>query len=179
MDIKQPPEESKAPVTNPQGANGKGYESRDANIGSLLKFAAWLAVLLVVVLFAMKWMFFYLAKTQQLGPPASPFENARVLPPAPRLQVEPRVELRTYCEGQREQVESYGWVDPRIGYVRIPVDRAIDKVLASGLPARASEEPTAAAPPASSTAAPNVPQGPDLLGPCGFIVDHQKDAERQ
>jgi len=179
MDIKQPPGESKAPMTDPRDSKGMGYERRDANIGSLLKFAMWLSVLLVVVLFAMKWMFFYLAKTQQLGPPASPFENVRVLPPAPRLQVEPRVELKTYCEGQQQQVESYGWVDPRIGYVRIPVDRAIDKVLASGLPARASSEPTAAEPPASSTVAPSVPQNPDSLGPCGFIVSQQKDAEQK
>lgn len=178
MDINRPPKESKTSMTEARGAKGKGYERRDANIGSLFKFAAWLSVLLVVVLFAMKWMFFYLAKTQQLGPPASPFENARVLPPAPRLQVEPRVELKTYCEGQQQQVESYGWVDPRIGYVRIPVDRAIDKVLASGLPARESEESTAAASPASSTAMQSVPQDPDLLGPCGFIVDQPNDAKQ-
>ncbi len=166
-------------MTEPRDAKGKGYERRDANIGSLLKFGMWLSVLLVVVLFAMKWMFFYLAKTQQLGPPASPFENARVLPPAPRLQVEPRVELKTYCEGQQHQVESYGWADPRIGYVRIPVDRAIDKMLEGGLSARAPDETNAAAPPAGLTAAPSVPQVPDMLGPCGFLVDHQKDAERQ
>jgi uncharacterized iron-regulated membrane protein len=178
MDIK-PPEESKASMRGPQDAKGNGYERRDANIGSLLKFGLWLSVLLVVVLFSMKWMFFYLAKTQQLGPPASPFESERVLPPTPRLQVEPRVELKTYCEGQQQQVESYGWADPRIGYVRIPVDRAIDKVLASGLPVRAPEEPTAAAPAASSTAAPIVPQDPDTLGPCGYIVGQPKDAERQ
>jgi hypothetical protein len=179
MDIKQPPADSKLPMTDPEGSKGKGYEPRDADIVSLLKFGSWLSVLLVVVLFAMKWMFFYFAKTQQLGPPASPFENARVLPPAPRLQVEPRVELKTYCEGQQQQVESYGWVDPHIGYVRIPVDRAIDKVLASGFPARTSEEPMAAAPPASSTVAPSVPQVPDLLGPCGYFVGRPNEAERQ
>ena len=177
MDIK-PPEESKASMRDPQDAKGNGYERRDANIGSLLKFGLWLSVLLVVVLFSMKWMFFYLAKTQQLGPPASPFENARVLPPAPRLQVEPRVELKTYCEGQQQQVENYGWVDPRIGYVRIPVDRAIDKVLASGLPTRASDESMAAAPSASAVV-PSVTQDPDLLGPCGYIVSQSKDAERR
>jgi len=177
MDAKLPPEESKARVTDPQAAKEKGYERRDASVVGLLKFALWLSVVLVVVLYAMKWLFFYFERTQQLGPPASPFENARVLPPKPRLQVEPRVELRTYCEGEQQQVDSYGWVDPHIGYVRIPVDRAIDKVLENGLPARASSEtPT---PPADSSVAPSVPQTPDLLGPCGYIVDQTGGAARE
>ena len=44
--------------------------------------------------------FGFYGKEQSLGQPASPFENARVLPPRPRLQVEPRADLHAYCVQQ-------------------------------------------------------------------------------
>ena len=155
----------------PHGGQGKGYERTDADIGSLLKFGLGLFVVLVVVIFAMKWMFFYFAKSQQLGPPASPFENARVLPPQPRLQVEPGLDLYNYCEGQLKQLDTYGWVDSHNGVVRIPVDDAMNLILQRGLPAR----PAGANAPGGGAAAESGMVTPpmvahDLQGPCGYIA---------
>lgn len=130
METKRPPDHDSP------GAPNEGYERRDADVRSLAKFGLWMFVTLIVVLFAMKWMFSYFAKSQQLGPPASPFENVRVLPPNPRLQVEPVVELRKYRDAQQNALESYGWVDKQNGVVRIPVDRAMELLLERGLPAR-------------------------------------------
>jgi hypothetical protein len=155
----------------PQGGRQEGYERTDADVRSLLKFAFALFVILVAVIFSMKWMFFYFAKSQQLGPPASPFENARVLPPQPRLQVQPHLDLQAYCEDQLRQLESYGWVDPQNEVVRIPVDRAMDLVLQRGLPTR----PAGSAAPGATAAADaeemrRVPDAHDLQGPCGYIA---------
>jgi hypothetical protein len=118
-------------------ARSAGYEHRDTDVPTLLKFGMWLALILVVVMLGMWGMFSYFGKTQQLGPPASPFESAdvRVLPPAPRLQVTPVLDLNKYRDGQRQELESYGWVDQENGVLRIPIERAMDLVLERGLAA--------------------------------------------
>src|SRR5580658_3788697 len=123
----------------PNGAN-KGYERSDANPSGLLHWALWLIAVLVVVFVSMAWLFDFYGKVQSLGKPASPFENARVLPPAPRLQVQPRAELHDYCERQDKLLNTYGWADEHNGVVRIPVDRAIELTLQQGLPSRAAAD---------------------------------------
>jgi hypothetical protein len=129
-------------------ARSEGYERRDADVSTLLKFSFWLGVILVVVMLAMWGMFSVFGKTQKLGPPASPFESAdvRVLPPAPRLQVTPVLDLKNYRDSQWEQLETYGWVDKEGGVVRIPIERAMDLVLERGL---AAEKPVGGAKPLS------------------------------
>lgn len=79
------------PPHNPNEHEGGGYEKRDAKIGSLLQFGFWLAVLVAITLFGMHWTFDYFVRTEPLGPPASPLvsPSQRVLPPSPRLQVQP------------------------------------------------------------------------------------------
>ena len=119
-------------------APNEGYERSDASPRSLSKWAVLLAIVLVVVFLAMWWLFDFFGKEQSLGRPASPFENARVLPPRPRLQVEPRADLHAYCVQQLATLNSYGWEDQHNGVVRIPVDRAMDLILQQGLPARAA-----------------------------------------
>jgi hypothetical protein len=148
---------------------GTGYERRDVSISALLQFAFWLAVLLAVTLVGMKWTFNYFQRTEPLGPPASPLvkSEARVLPPSPRLQVQPRLEFQEYCAAQQAKVNTYGWVDRQSGVVRIPVDRAMDLVLARGLPAR----PLSEAPAAPASVAPLVSSvlgGADVQGPCAY-----------
>jgi hypothetical protein len=102
----------------------------------LVKFAAGLFIALVVVGVAMRGMFHYFATVQSLGPPASPFENARALPPQPRLQPQPRLDLRQLHRREDEKLNTYGWVNQKDGVVRIPIERAMDLVAERGLPAR-------------------------------------------
>ncbi len=151
------------------------YEHRDADTGSLLKFGLGLLVVLIVVLFSMKWMFSYFAKSQPLGPPASPFENVRVLPPQPRLQVKPGADLRSYCGDQMQKLDTYGWVDPENGVVRIPIDRAIEVTIERGLPARPASETQSSAPRVNvsreGASSPN--------GPCAYWVPEDANAKSQ
>ena len=164
----------------PQDGQREGYERSDADVRSLLKFGISLFLILVAVLISMKWMFFYFAKSQQLGPPASPFENARVLPPAPRLQVQPRVDLQAYCKDQLDELNTYGWVDPHNEVVRIPVDRAMDLTAQRGLPARpaASEAPGATSA-AEATGTVSVPQVNGWQGLCGHLVNPPAQEEKK
>jgi hypothetical protein len=149
---------------------GPGYEQRDANIRGLLQFALWMAVVLVVTLFAMRWAFGYFAKIEPLGPPASPLVGAtqRELPSNPRLQAHPHGDLENYCAAQEQEVNTYGWVDQQSGTVRIPIDRAMDMILQKGLPARAANE---APPSMPSVAIPVPPNGTDLEGQCGYLAE--------
>jgi hypothetical protein len=151
------------------------YEHRDANTSSLLKYGLALVIILIVVLFSMKGMFSFFAKSQPLGPPASPFENARVLPPQPRLQAKPGADLRSYCGDQMQKLNTYGWVDPENGVVRIPIDRAIDATIEHGLPARPAGAAQSSAPPVSlsseGASSPN--------GPCAYWVPEDANAKSQ
>jgi hypothetical protein len=159
----------------PQNGANEGYEHSDADPRGLLRWGAWLIAVLVVVFVSMAWLFGFYGKVQSLGKPASPFENARVLPPAPRLQVEPRAELHGYCEEQAKLLDSYGWADEHNGVVRIPVDRAMDLTLQQGLPARAAGD----VPAGISNPAPFIPDvsNQDQMGPCGFVLERDKDHE--
>jgi hypothetical protein len=113
------------------------HEKSDASIPSLAKFGIGLFVLIIVALIGMRWMFDYFRNTQQLGPPASPFAESQTLPPQPRLQVRPTLELKQLRQGEDEKLNSYGWVDQKAGIARIPIDRAMDLLIEKGLPVRA------------------------------------------
>lgn len=128
-----------------QSGNSNGYERRDANPASLVHFCVGLALTLIVAWAGMWWLLGYFGRVQPLGPSATPFQRPeeRQLPPLPRLQVEPVLELNQARDQQRSELDNYGWVDRGHGIVHIPIDRAMDLILErGGLPAR----PQAAAP---------------------------------
>jgi hypothetical protein len=112
------------------------HETTDADIGGIVKFAVGLFVAIVASLVGVNALFNYFVAHQGLGPPTSPFENTREMPPpgVPRLQVVPPRELGDYRKGQEELLHSYGWVDQKNGVVRIPIHRAMDLLLQRGLP---------------------------------------------
>ncbi|HUA00574.1 MAG TPA: hypothetical protein VMB02_09605 [Candidatus Aquilonibacter sp.] len=167
MEIRQP-----YPPGSPHD-RGPGYERRDANVGGLLQFAFWMAVLLAVTLVGMKFTFDHFKKVQPLGATASPMvgENEEALPPRPRLQVQPHLELEDFCAAQQQAVDSYSWIDRQSGVVHIPVDRAMDLILQRGLPTRPASEAPGGALPVVATPPPTA-GGVDLLGPCGYLSEH-------
>jgi hypothetical protein len=114
----------------------RGYQKRDVNYRAVTIFGVALALTLIVVSFGMRALFGYYAKAQPLGPPPTPFNTGRALPPEPRLQVEPKQDLVLTTQEQDKLLDSYGWADQATGKVRIPIDRAMDLVLQHGLPVR-------------------------------------------
>jgi hypothetical protein len=119
-----------------QNNSGVSYEKRDVNTRTILYFVGVLFVVLVATFVSMRGLFGYFSETQNLGPGASPFDNSRVLPPAPRLQVDPAVDLDSVRQSQEEMLNSYGWADKATGKVRVPIDRAMDILMERKLPAR-------------------------------------------
>jgi hypothetical protein len=131
---------------NEQQVSSPGYETRDTNTRSVLWFAVILFLTVAATFISMRGLFGYYSASQPLGPAASPFDSERMLPPEPRLQVNPAVDLSQVRQSQEEILQSYGWVDKAAGKVRVPIDRAMDLLLKQGLPTRQS------APPAPGTA---------------------------
>jgi hypothetical protein len=118
---------------------GPGYETRDVNTRGILYFVVGLFLLIGFSLVSMRWLFGYFSVTQPLGPAASPFTNARVLPAGPRLQVQPVADFDQVRAAQENALNSYGWVDRANGKVRIPIDRAMDLLVERPLPARPAQ----------------------------------------
>jgi hypothetical protein len=119
----------------------RGHETSDANIRNLVIFGVGLSLLVIAGLLVSGAVFHYFVGHQGLGPPASPFENVRMLPPEPRLQVSAPKDLKQYKTAQDEILNSYGWVDQNAGIVRIPIDRAMDILVQKGLPVRGATPP--------------------------------------
>jgi hypothetical protein len=122
----------------PRHDEPRGHESRDLSIRAIAVFFVGLTLLIVVAAVAMKWTFdAFVARDAAGDPPISPLAAARPeLPPEPRLEVSPRIEIEALRASEDEVLRSYGWVDEKGGVARIPIDRAVDLILDRGLPAR-------------------------------------------
>lgn len=112
------------------------FERRDVNVRAILYFLATLFAVVALALISMRGLFGFYSHTQKLGPGVSPFYNSRELPPAPRLQVDPAVDLEQVRHSQNEELNSYGWADEATGKVRVPIDRAMDMLIERKLPVR-------------------------------------------
>jgi len=122
------------------GQAARRYETQDVSLHSMVYSALGLAVLIILGFLASWFVFKYYVRVQKLGPPASPFDNTRTLPPAPRLQVNPAEDLKAYQAKEDAILHSYGWADKSAGVVRIPIERAMDLSLQRGFPVRKSAE---------------------------------------
>lgn len=122
------------------GKTERRYETQDVSLHSMVYSALGLAVLIILGFLASWFVFRYYVRVQKLGPPASPFDNTRTLPPPPRLQVNPAEDLKAYQVEEDAILHSYGWADKSAGVVRIPIERAMELSLQRGFPVRKSGE---------------------------------------
>lgn len=125
------------PVKEPEHSH-RGYEDSDVSVGRLIAFASGVVGLVVLGVLGSAAVFHFFVSHQPLGPPASPFEDVRTMPPEPRLQTSAPLDLKRYRTEQDKALEEYGWVDQQAGTVRIPVERAMDLLLEKGYPVRGS-----------------------------------------
>lgn len=70
-------------------------------------------------------------------PPVSPLASSygRTEPPAPRLQVDPALDIFEHRKAEQQVLTSYGWVDQQSGVVRIPIERAMGLLVERGIKA--------------------------------------------
>jgi hypothetical protein len=121
---------------------GVSHERRDVNVFQITAFGIGLLLSCIVVVFAMWAMFDFLFAREEAknatNPAAAMMKEQNQSPPEPRLQAQPRIELRDLHADEDAILNSYGWIDPNKGIVRIPIDQAIDIVAQKGLPSKPS-----------------------------------------
>lgn len=124
----------------PEGITS-GHETTDADAKPIVGFLIALGIFLVLIMIAMMVMFNVLeARFERAGRDISPLLDVKQIPPDPRLQVDPARELAEIEAWENDRLSSYGWVDKDTGVFRIPIERAIDVLVETGLPVRRSEE---------------------------------------
>jgi hypothetical protein len=112
-----------------------GHEANTVRMAPILVFGGTLVVLTIVVLLLMRGMFHAsVSRAARSELPPSPLAVTRQPPPEPRLQVSPAQELAKIRADEDALLYSYGWVDRATGVVHIPINRAIDLLLETGLP---------------------------------------------
>jgi hypothetical protein len=115
------------------------HEESDVDFRALLGFAAALVAVAIVV-HLMVWVLFrfFEARAARPTPVEYPLavQQENRLPPEPRLQTNPREDLRELREGEEQTLSSYGWVDRNAGVVRIPIEEAMKLTIERGLPTR-------------------------------------------
>jgi hypothetical protein len=134
-------------VTEPEQPVAK-FEERDVNVWAVGKFAIGLTLLCVVCLALLLGLFKYFENENGGSLPRVDREigvNAGKLPPEPRLEVTPILDLQAMRAAEDQVLGSYGWIDQAHGVVRIPIDRAIDLLAQRGLPARQQNGPQSSA----------------------------------
>ena len=109
----------------PETANPTDYERSDAPPGLLVALAVGLAVTVIGVMIALAFLFPNALADCPKGP-------VQPLPPAPRLQIEPRGDLIAYETAKTRRLESYGWANRARGRVHVPVEAAMRDVAAKG-----------------------------------------------
>ncbi len=144
------------------------HETSDINVWAVGKFAIGLGLLCVLSLFLLFGLFRYFqAETGGKMPPTELNVDARTLPPAPRLQHSPILDLREMREAEDKILNGYGWIDQSHGIVHVPISQAIQMLAQRGLPSRPQNGPQSA-----STAV--VPQesglGPIMIQPGGPLA---------
>jgi hypothetical protein len=103
------------------------YEPGDVNAIFLTKFGIGMALMITVFLFMLAGLFSYLkAREAKLARVPAPVARPQALPPEPRLQADPAVDMRRMRADEERLLHQYAWIDPDKGIVRIPVERAME-----------------------------------------------------
>lgn len=134
----------------PDGRNEElEFERQDLSARNVCVFLAGLALMTMLVCFAVRGMYGLLDAYERNHQPApSPLAapaladtravtNANIDRfPQPRLEGNERVEINDFRQQEDQTLNSYGWVDQHAGTVRIPIDRAMQLIAQRGLPTR-------------------------------------------
>jgi hypothetical protein len=118
------------------------HEGSDVNVRGILIFGLGLFVTAAAIHVLVWLLFLYFAGREATSGaityPLAADQQTR-LPPEPRLQTNPREDLRLLREQEDAILKSYGWVDRPAGVVRIPIEEAMKLTVKRGLPARAAD----------------------------------------
>jgi hypothetical protein len=125
-----------------------GYETRDVSLRTLVKWVVGLYIFIFITV-ALTVPFFFLivprdeSRTERTG--QNELRPTISLPAAPVIQPTPIQDMSSFEQEQQRRLTSYGRAKDEPGKVHIPIDAAIDRIVAQGTVAR--EGTRAPAPP--------------------------------
>ncbi len=121
------------------------YEHKDTSPKGVLIFFGGLFLMIALSIVGVAWLFGYMAQRRE-AVEASPAPRMNQIPPQPRLETQPGVELKTVRAHEDSILNDYGWENRNAGVVRIPIDRAMDLLVQRGLPYRTGQGEVPSAP---------------------------------
>lgn len=123
---------SVAPADHGHGHGDQGDPDPEIRVGMVVKTLFAIAVVTVVfavLVWPLAWSFF-----RSEPPPDRAIERIdRSRPAGPLLQVDPAAEILELRRQEQRALDSYDWVDRSAGIARVPVERALELVLAEGV----------------------------------------------
>src|ERR1700723_3094740 len=112
-------------LSNPENR----FDHGEVNYNALTKFAIGLILATIFSAGLVLGLFQYLLHREG-GVPASriesPAQDARQLPPEPRLEETPATDLKEMRDAEDKLLTSYTWLDKDSGVVSLPIDRAME-----------------------------------------------------
>jgi hypothetical protein len=119
------------------GKNFLHYESKDVNFPMIVMLAGFLFLILGGTLLLGRFLDHFFSHFSPLhDEPVSSLAEMNRLPPEPRLQVNPPVDMVRLRDVENVLLDNYSWIDPAAGKVRIPITRAMAILAERGLPTR-------------------------------------------
>ncbi len=125
------------------------FEPTDVATRPIVLSVALLAVFTVVFTGAGHLVYFGLAERERANSPEpSPLaeQYAAKAPPEPRLQVHPKTDLDVMHAAEDKILFGWGWQDKEKGIAHVPIERAMQMIVAKNLPARQGPVPWKMAP---------------------------------
>ena len=133
--------------------HGVRYEREDISPKPVVAAVASLTVF-TLVFTGIAWLVFQglAAREAANSPPRSPLAEryAATQPPEPRLQADPKADLVALRTAEARELSKLAWVDKAAGTVQVPIERAMEMLLAKGLPSRQGSVPKKMSPPAGT-----------------------------
>jgi len=154
-------------ATHAMGAPVPGYdrvhERRDVNIRAIIWALVGIAITVGIVCLIGYWTFnIFENQAAARDIPPSPVADTNVVPPQPRLQASPAIDMAVFRRYEDSLLSNYGWVDRPAGIARIPIDSAIAVIARRGMDVvRTSGRDTAAAQSLNPEAVPVGESAPD------------------
>jgi hypothetical protein len=110
------------------------HEAGDPSVRPILWTLAGLAIGVALVGLAVYGIFWYLADHPAAVPVPNPMAETEPeqIPPAPRVEEHPAIEIQQLHSQEDRLLSTYGWSDKQHGIVRVPIDRAMELQLQQG-----------------------------------------------
>ncbi|MDT7950018.1 MAG: hypothetical protein RQ966_00795 [Acetobacteraceae bacterium] len=103
------------------------HERHDVRFRYVAAGASWVALVLAIVLLTAWWLFPRTMTDQYVAEPTPAFAS-------PQLQSSPRLDMNLFRAQQRAELDGLYWLDRAHGVVHLPIEDAMRKVAAEGIP---------------------------------------------